>query len=221
MYSVEQKTRISVDYEWVTLFRTYGSATIQIESEAPVMRTFTKRDLAVSNIRRFLEPGPIVLVSSAWKGETNIMTMGWHTVMEFTPSLVGCMISSGNHSFGLIKGSKQCVINVPTYDLAKQVVGIGNCSGAEVDKFAKFKLTAVAADRVEAPLIKECYANFECKVVDASLLDKYSFFIMEVVKARAAISPKVPRTIHYRGDGQFMVAGREVSFRRMFRPENM
>lgn len=183
------------------------------------MRTFTKRDFAVSNIRRFLEPGPIVLVSSAWKGETNIMTMGWHTVMEFTPSLVGCMISSGNHSFGLIKASKQCVINIPAYDLAKQVVGIGNCSGADVDKFAKFKLTAVEADRVEAPLIKECYANFECKVVDASLLDKYSFFIMEVVKARAAISPKVPRTIHYRGDGQFMVSGREVSFRKLFRPE--
>jgi flavin reductase (DIM6/NTAB) family NADH-FMN oxidoreductase RutF len=183
------------------------------------MKTFSKRDLAVSTIRRFLEPGPIVLVSSAWKGEANIMTMGWHTVMEFTPSLVGCMISSNNHSFGLIKASKQCVINIPTYDLAKQVVGIGNCSGADVDKFAKFKLTAVAADRVEAPSIKECYANFECKVVDASLLDKYSFFIMEVVKARAAISPNVPRTIHYRGDGQFMVSGREVSFRRMFRPE--
>ena len=183
------------------------------------MKTFSKRDFAVSNIRRFLEPGPIVLVSSASKGEANIMTMGWHTVMEFTPSLVGCMISDSSHSFGLIKGSKQCVINIPTYDLIKQVVGIGNCSGADVDKFAKFKLTAVEADEVEAPLIKECYANFECKVVDASLLDKYSFFIMEVVKARAAISPKVPRTIHYRGDGQFMVAGREVSYRRMFRPE--
>ena len=185
------------------------------------MKAFTKRDFPVSQIRRFLEPGPIVLVSSARTGETNIMTMGWHTVMEFQPSLVGCMISSGNHSFGLIKASKQCVINIPTYDLAKQVVGIGNCSGADVDKFAKFKLTAVEADRVEAPLIKECYANFECKVVDASLLEKYSFFIMEVVKARAAISPKVPRTIHYRGDGQFMVSGREVSFRRMFRPENL
>ena len=185
------------------------------------MKAFSKRDLAVSSIRRFLEPGPIVLVSSFRKGEANIMTMGWHTVMEFQPSLVGCMISSGNHSHGLIKASKQCVINIPTYDLAKQVVGIGNCSGADVDKFAKFKLTAVEADQVEAPLIEECYANLECKVVDASLLDKYSFFIMEVVKARAAISPKVPRTIHYRGDGQFMVAGREVSFRKMFRPENL
>ena len=185
------------------------------------MKTFTKKDYPVSKIRRFLEPGPIVLVSSAGKGMTNIMTMGWHTVMEFEPSRIGCMISSGNHSFGLIKASKECVINIPTLDLAKQVVGIGNCSGADVDKFEKFKLTGVKGASVEAPLIKECYANFECKVVDASLLNKYSFFIMEVVKAHVATSPKVPRTIHYRGDGQFMVSGREVSFRNMFKPENL
>ena len=185
------------------------------------MKAVTKKDLPVSKIRRLLEPGPIVLVSSAWKAETNIMTMGWHTVMEFEPSLIGCMISSGNHSFGMIKASKECVINIPTFDLAKQVVGIGNCSGADVDKFETFNLTPVKGAKVAAPLIKECCANFECKLVDSSLLTKYSFFILEVVQAHAATSPKIPRTIHYRGNGQFMVSGREVSFRRMFRPENL
>ena len=54
------------------------------------------------------------------------MTMGWHTVMEFVPSLIGCMITSGNPSFGMIKASEECVINIPTCDLAEQVVGIGN-----------------------------------------------------------------------------------------------
>jgi flavin reductase (DIM6/NTAB) family NADH-FMN oxidoreductase RutF len=185
------------------------------------MRSYTKRDFPVSNIRRLLEPGPIVLVSSAWQGSTNIMTMGWHTVMEFQPSLVGCIIAEGNHSHRMIRGSRECVINVPTYDLASKVVGIGNCSGAEVDKFATFKLTAMEAQRVKAPLIKECYANLECKLVDGKLVASYNFFIFEVVKARAATAPKVPRTMHYRGDGAFMVSGREVSLRSMFRPENL
>ncbi len=45
------------------------------------MTSYTKRDFPVSDVRRFLEPGPIVLVSSAWKGQQNIMTMGWHMVM--------------------------------------------------------------------------------------------------------------------------------------------
>ena len=82
------------------------------------MPTYRKRDFPVSDIRRFLEPGPVVLVSSAHKGERNIMTMGWHMVMEFVPSLVGCLISSGNHSYELIRRSKECVINIPTVELA-------------------------------------------------------------------------------------------------------
>jgi len=182
------------------------------------MKTYKKQDFPVSDIRRFLEPGPVVLVSSAWKGERNIMTMGWHMVMEFVPSLVGCLISSGNHSYELIRRSKECVINIPTVELAPTVAKIGNCSGASVDKFVKFKLTAVPAEQVRAPLIAECYANLECKLVDDRLRDKYNLFIFEVVKAHAAAAPKYPKTIHYRGDGMFMVAGGSLNLRRYFRP---
>jgi flavin reductase (DIM6/NTAB) family NADH-FMN oxidoreductase RutF len=183
------------------------------------MRRFAKRDFPVAEVRRFLEPGPIVLVSSAWKGETNIMTMGWHTVMEFTPSLVGCMIAGGNHSFGLIRRSRACVINVPTVDLAPTVVDIGNCSGRDVDKFKRFRLTAAPASQVKAPLIAECFANFECRVADARLVEKYNFFVFEVVKAHVAASPRFPKTIHYRGDGLFMVSGPTTArWRRRFKP---
>jgi flavin reductase (DIM6/NTAB) family NADH-FMN oxidoreductase RutF len=108
-----------------------------------------------------------------------------------------------------------------TFDLAKQVVGIGNCSGVDVDKFEKFSLTPAPAAKVAAPLIGECHSSFECKVIDAGMVPKYGFFILEVVKTHAAVSPKVPRTIHYRGDGQFMVSGREVSFKRMFKAQNL
>ncbi len=182
------------------------------------MKTYKKQDFPVSDIRRFLEPGPVVLVSSAHKGERNIMTMGWHMVMEFVPSLVGCLISAGNHSHELVRRSKECVINIPTLELAPTVAKIGNCSGAHVDKFAEFKLTAQPAEEVKAPLIAQCYANLECKLADDALIDKYNVFIFEVVKAHAAPTPKYPKTIHYRGDGMFMVAGRSLNLRRYFRP---
>jgi flavin reductase (DIM6/NTAB) family NADH-FMN oxidoreductase RutF len=185
------------------------------------VKAFKKKDFPVSMIRRFLEPGPIVLVSSAWKGRTNIMTMGWHTVMEFEPSLIGCYIWPGNHSFEMIRGSRECVINIPTEALIRPVVGIGNCTGADTDKFDKFRLTAAKADRVGAPLIAECYANFECKVIDVSMVAKYNFFILEVAKAHVATSPKYPATVHYRGDGGFMLSGRNVSYRRFFKSENL
>ena len=175
-----------------------------------------KRDFPVSQVRRYLEPGPIVLVSSRWKGDANVMTLGWHTVMEFTPSLVGCMISNGNHSFEMIRNSRECVINLPTTALTDAVIGIGNTSGAEIDKFKEFGLTVEKARKVEAPLIAECHANFECRLHDDVLVDKYNFFIFKVVKAHVAASPKYPATLHYTGDGVFMVAGRTINRRSKF-----
>ena len=178
-----------------------------------------KTDFPTSQVRRYLEPGPIVLVSSAHDGRRNIMTMGWHTVMEFTPSLVGCVISSANHSFEMIRQSRECVINLPTTKLTDIVVGIGNTTGAEIDKFEHFGLTAEKAERVGAPLIAECHASFECRLHDDGLVGKYNFFIFEVVKAHVAASPKHPETLHYTGDGVFVVSGKVISRRSLFRPE--
>jgi len=183
------------------------------------MRRPRRSDFPVSEVRRYLEPGPIVLVSSKHDGETNIMTLGWHTILEFSPSLVGLMISAGNHSFRMIRDSGECVINLPTTALTDIVVGIGNSTGAEIDKFAEFGLTAEAADKVGAPLIGECHASFECRLHDDALVERYNFFIFEVVKAHVAASPKHPETLHYTGDGVFMVSGKIISRRSKFRPE--
>ncbi|WP_088347185.1 MULTISPECIES: flavin reductase family protein [Rhodomicrobium] len=186
------------------------------------MKAYAKKDFPVDQIRRFLEPGPIVLVSSAFNGKTNIMTMGWHMVMGFQPSLIGCYIWSENHSFDLIRQSRSCVINIPEVELAAKVVGIGNSSGRDIDKFAEFGLTALASEKVEAPLIAECYANYECKLADDSLIDSYSLFVWEVVKAHVPAAPKYPRTIHYRGDGMFMISGQNTTrWRSGFKPQNL
>jgi len=180
-----------------------------------------KKNLPLIEVRRYLEPGPLVLVSSAWKGTRNIMTMNWHTMMEFTPALFGCVISSANHSFELVRRSGECVINLPTTALTEAVVGIGNTTGAEIDKFKEFGLTPEKASKVSAPLIRECYANFECRLYDRSLVGKYNFFIWEVVKAHVAVSPKHPQTLHYMGEGAFMVSGKIISRRKQFRPGMM
>ena len=185
------------------------------------MKIYAKKSFPPAKVRRFLEPGPIVLVSSAHRGERNIMTLGWHMVLEFEPSLVGCYIWDENRSFSLIRRSRECVINVPTYDMIDAIIGIGNCHGPEVDKFEMFQLTAAASKKVSAPSIAECFANFECKLVDTSLIKKYSLFVFEVVHAQVATRPRYPKTVHYRGDGVFMVSGRNVNYRGKFRKENL
>jgi flavin reductase (DIM6/NTAB) family NADH-FMN oxidoreductase RutF len=169
-----------------------------------------KTSLPLSQVYRLLEPGPVVLVSSA-RGETpNVMTMSWHMMVDFEPPIVACVISNRDFTFDILRQTGECVLNIPTVELAKKVVGCGNTSGRELDKFKKFGLTALPAARVAAPLISECYANLECKVIDDSMVDRYGLFILEVLKAWIDRSKKNPRTIHHCGRGVFMVAGRSI-----------
>jgi len=178
------------------------------------MRTPRKSPLPLHEVRRYLEPGPVVLLTSQHDGARDVMVMGWQTVMEFSPSLVGCVISSANYSHGLVRASGECVINLPTARQLETVLGVGSTTGAEIDKFAAFGLTPEASERVAAPSIRECHAQFECRLHDDSLVERYGFFIWEVVAARVAPRPRHPETLHYKGDGAFMVSGKVIRSRR-------
>lgn len=169
-----------------------------------------KTSFPLSNVYGLLEPGPVVLVATAGAGRPNIMTMSWHTMLEFEPPMLGCVISNHNYTFDLLTASRECVINIPTMDLAEQVVGVGNCSGREVDKFTTFGLTTAPAECVKAPLVDECYANLECKLVDDAMVDKYNLFILEVCQAWIDPAKTDPRTLHHRGCGVFIVAGETI-----------
>jgi flavin reductase (DIM6/NTAB) family NADH-FMN oxidoreductase RutF len=169
-----------------------------------------KKEFPLAQVYGLLEPGPVVLVTTARADRMNIMPMSWHTMMEFMPPLVGCVVSNANYTFEILRKTDECVINIPTAELARKVVACGNASGESVDKFTKFGLTPVAASVVKAPLITECYANLECKVVDRELVAKYNFFILEVVKAWIDPRQKRPRTIHHQGEGVFMIPGRTI-----------
>ena len=141
------------------------------------------------------------------------MVMSWHTMIDFEPPLIGCVISNRNHTFSMLKAARECVINIPTVDLAAKVVGCGNTSGRDVDKFKKYHLSKSPAAFVKAPLIDECYASLECRLVDGSMRDKYNLFVLEVIKAWVDPSRKNPKTIHHRGRGAFMVAGKTIKLR--------
>jgi flavin reductase (DIM6/NTAB) family NADH-FMN oxidoreductase RutF len=182
-----------------------------------------KKSVPTDTIRRFFEPGPVILISSAWRGRRNIMTCGWHMMLGFEPTTVGCYIWDQNDSREMIRRSKQCVINLPTVDLIDTVIDVGNhhAHALNEDKFEKFQLTPVEAARVDAPMIGECYANFECELADAKLIGRYSLFVFEVVKAHVATRPKYPTTVHYRGGGVFMISGRNVSYRKRFKRVNL
>ena len=170
----------------------------------------SKRAFPLRDVYGLLEPGPVVLLSTSHRGRDNVMTLSWHVMMEFEPPKVGCVVSNRNHSFSLLRGSKQCAINIPTAELTDAVVGCGNTSGRDGDKFDAFGLTRVAGTAVDVPLVRECYANLECRVIDTRFVNAYNFFVLEVLRARVDRTVADPRTLHHRGWGAFMQAGPTV-----------
>jgi flavin reductase (DIM6/NTAB) family NADH-FMN oxidoreductase RutF len=154
-----------------------------------------------------------VLLVTAHKGHANVMTMSWHMMMEFEPPLIGCVVSSANHSFAALRRTKECVIAIPAVAMADKLVKVGNCSGRDVDKLEKFKLTVAPAGRVAPPLIAACFANLECKVADTRMVTRHNLFVLEVVKAWIDPAQKTPRTIHHRGYGTFVVDGETIKLK--------
>ena len=175
------------------------------------------RDLPLSKVYQLLEPGPVVLLTTSRKGRANVMTMSWHMMVEFEPPLVACVVSDANHSFAALRATGECVIAIPAVKLAPKVVGVGNCSGRDVDKFAAFGLTPTPAKKVAPPLVAECFANLECKVADTRLVTHYNLFILEVLKAWKDPAQKNPKTIHHHGYGTFIVDGETIKLKSRMR----
>jgi flavin reductase (DIM6/NTAB) family NADH-FMN oxidoreductase RutF len=172
------------------------------------------RALKLARAFTLMESGPVVLVTTHDGQKDNIMTISWTMVMDFTPVFA---ITTGdwNHSFAALRKSRECVIAIPTVDMLDKVVGIGTCSGKDTDKFARFKLTAVPGKIVKAPLIKECLANMECKVMD--IVKKHNIVVLQAVAAWMDTTRKEKRVVHAVGDGTFIVDGRKIDRREMMR----
>ena len=168
------------------------------------------KDLPLSKVYQLLEPGPVVLLTTTHKGRADVMAMSWHMMVEFEPPLIACVVSNADYSFAALRATKQCVIAIPALELAPKVVAVGNCSGRSVDKFERFGLTPIPAQRVAPPLVAECFANLECEVVDSRFVNKYNLFVLEVVTAWTDPAQKNPKTIHHRGYGRFTVDGETI-----------
>jgi flavin reductase (DIM6/NTAB) family NADH-FMN oxidoreductase RutF len=170
------------------------------------------RQMKLNKAFTLMESGPVVLVTTHDGKKDNIMTISWTMVLDFTP-VFAITTGAWNHSFAALRKSRECVIAIPTVDLLDKVVGIGMCSGADTDKFARFKLTPTPAKFVRPPLIEECLANIECKVID--IVRKHNIVVLEAVAAYLDTARKEKRTVHAVGDGTFIVDGRKIDRKKM------
>ncbi len=169
------------------------------------------RKLALRKAFTLIEPGPVVLVTTNDGAKDNVMTITWTMVIGFDANFA---ITTGgwNHSYAALKKTRECVLAIPAADMLDVAVGIGTCSGADTDKFQKFGLTARRGKHVRAPLIAECLANIECRVVD--IVERHSIVVLEGVAAYFDAARKEKRLLHAVGDGTFVADGRKFDRRK-------
>jgi len=170
--------------------------------------------IELSKAFTLIEPGPVVLVTTNNGEKNNVMTISWTMVMDFTP-VFAITTGAWNYSFAALRETRECVISIPTVEMLDKVIGVGTSSGADTDKFEKFMLTPVPGEHVQAPLIKECIANIECRVID--IVKKHNIVVLEGVAAYFDDSRKEKRTVHAVGDGTFIVDGRKLSRKKLMR----
>nr|WP_113868320.1 flavin reductase family protein [Brenneria salicis]NMN91834.1 flavin reductase (DIM6/NTAB) family NADH-FMN oxidoreductase RutF [Brenneria salicis ATCC 15712 = DSM 30166]RBP59881.1 flavin reductase (DIM6/NTAB) family NADH-FMN oxidoreductase RutF [Brenneria salicis ATCC 15712 = DSM 30166]RLM29874.1 flavin reductase [Brenneria salicis ATCC 15712 = DSM 30166] len=161
-----------------------------------------------------IEPGPVVLVTTNNGQQDNVMTITWTMVLDFSATFA---ITTGpwNYSYTALQTSRECVIAIPTVDMIDTVIGVGICSGQDTDKFHQFDLTPQRGKHVRAPLIKECLANIECRVVD--IIERHGILVLEGLAAYFDDTRPEKRMLHAVGDGTFITDGGKIDRKEMMR----
>ncbi len=144
-----------------------------------------KVEVPLEEAYRLINPGCVVLVTSAYRDRANVMTLAWQSPLSKHPPLVGIAVAQTHFTAELITASEEFALNIPGAGLIKQVQRCGKVSGREKDKFKEAGLTPAAAKKIRAPLLAECLGHLECGVVDRYKTGDHFFFVGEVLAASA------------------------------------
>lgn len=176
-----------------------------------------KVEVPLEKANRLINHGPVILVTSAYRDKKNIITLAWHTPVSHKPKLLAICIYKKHFSHELIEKTKEFVINLPTFELLKQTHYCGTVSGRKVDKFQKAGLTPLPAHKVKAPLIKECIAHIECRVIKIFPGGDHSIFLAEVLYASAekgvfknTLDIIKAKTIHHLGENIYTLTAETI-----------
>jgi len=170
------------------------------------------KEFPLSKVYRFLEPGPVILLSTFNGQKNNVMTLSYTMVIDDSTPLIAVSMGTWDYSYDVLLAERECVVSIPADDMLEKTVDIGNCSGADTDKFSTFGITPKKAAKVKAPLIEECPVNLECVIEDDSLLNRYNLIVLRVVKAWSDGGQF--KKIHHNGDGTFTVDSEPIDMKK-------
>lgn len=166
------------------------------------------KEIRLNKVNAFLQSGPVILLSTNYKGKNNFMPMSWHTMIDFDPPLIGVVVGRESFTYKALLKTKEAAINIPSFKIIRQSLLAGKISGAKTDKFMKTGLKIIKSSDIKAPLIEGCQAYAECVLHDYSMAKRYDFFILRALKAYLNESVKITDTFRHITGDMFMIGGR-------------
>src|SRR3989304_5983131 len=170
-----------------------------------------RRTLDATEALRLLDGGPVALVTTRWRDQTDVMPAIWMPPPPRTPPLVGVVVHPSRHTHDMVRFSEQFALNFPARDLLNHTHYFGVVSGRDVNKLDLSKLPTFKATKVDAPLIEDCVAYIECGLEDALRLGDHTLFVGRVLVVLAEsdsfdetwlVGDPEYRPLHYPGRGR-------------------
>ncbi len=176
----------------------------------------TRRALDPLDSLRLLNGGPVSLVTTRWRDQTDVMPAIWTTPLSRNPPLVGVVVNPARHTHDMVRFSEEFALNFPARDLTDHTQYFGMVSGADVNKIELGKLATFRASKVEAPLIENCVAWVECSLEDALRIGDHTLFVGRVLIVQAdkeafdetwLLEDPEYRPLHYLGVDRYSTLG--------------
>jgi flavin reductase (DIM6/NTAB) family NADH-FMN oxidoreductase RutF len=175
-----------------------------------------RRNLTEHDARRLLVAGPVVLLTTKWRGNVDVMPVAWSMPVSANPPLIAVCVHPSRHTHDMIRYSEEFALNFPAPELLNHVAYFGSVTGRDVDKLDVTKLPTITARKIEAPLLEGCVAYIECGVEDAIRLGDHTVFVGRVAAVSAddeafnetwLLGEPEARPLHYLGGNSYATLG--------------
>jgi len=140
-----------------------------------------KKKVPIEKFYYYGNPRMVALVVSKGAQGPNIITVAMHSPMSLTPPRYGIGIDKRRYSYSLLQEKGEFTVNFAPFLHVDKVHFCGRNSGRGRDKFKESGFTQAKAETIEVPIIKECYAHYECKVVDKYDAGSHVWFVGDVL----------------------------------------
>jgi flavin reductase (DIM6/NTAB) family NADH-FMN oxidoreductase RutF len=157
-----------------------------VSADDPLIRPAPEHTEARPNTEaaRLLLGGPVVLVTTTWRGRANVMPLSWHTPLSSAPPVIGIAVEQSRHTAEMISHAQEFALNFPKRPYLHHVQYLGAMSGEQMDKLDALQMQTFAATSITAPLIEGCAAWVECEVVEVTPIGDHILFAGLVTAVR-------------------------------------